>query len=54
MRPKVDGGKNVLLAILWLAVRALGNVRGDPFQNEFADKIRYTVHPRASQAIEND
>jgi hypothetical protein len=54
MRPKVDGGKNVLLAILWLAVRALGNVRGDPFQNEFADKIRYSIRTRASQTVEND
>jgi TolB-like protein len=28
---------------LWLAVRPFGNVRGDPFQNEFTDQIRYSI-----------
>ena len=47
----VDGA---LQAILWLAVRPFGNVRGDPFQNEFADQIPYSIGTRARQTIEND
>ena len=41
-------------AILWLAVRPFGNVRGDTFQNEFADQIPYSIGTRARQTIEND
>jgi hypothetical protein len=39
---------------LWLSVRPFGNVRGDPFQNEFADQIRHRIRTRARQTIEND
>ncbi len=47
-------GKHVRKAILWLAVRPFGNVRGDPFQNEFTDQIPYSFRTRARQTIEND
>jgi hypothetical protein len=40
-------------AILWLADRPYGNVRSDPFQNEFADQIPYSIRTCGRQTIEN-
>ena len=40
--------------LLWLAVCTVGNVRGDPFQKEFADQIRHSIRAHARQTIEND
>ena len=39
---------------LWLSVRPFGNVRGDPFQNEFPDQIRHSIRTHAGQTIEDD
>ena len=39
---------------LWLAVRPFGNMRGDPFQDEFADQIRHSIRARVRQAIQKD
>jgi len=44
----------VIQAILWLTVRPVGNVRSDPFQNEFPDQIPHRTLANACQPIEND
>jgi hypothetical protein len=45
--------KHVLQAILWLADRPYGSVRSDPFQNEFADQIPYSIRTRGCQTIQD-
>jgi hypothetical protein len=40
--------------ILWLAVRPLGNVSRNPFQEEFADQIRHSICARVGQSIQED
>ena len=47
-------GKAVIQSILWLTVRPVGNVRGDPLQNEFPDQIPHRALANARQTIEND
>ena len=42
------------LKVLWLAVPSLGNMRGEPFQKEFADQIRHSIRARSGQTIEDD
>src|SRR5215470_11180712 len=39
---------------LWLTVRSLGDVRRDPFQEEFADQIRRSICARVGQSIKQN
>ena len=40
--------------VLWLVVGPLGCMRGEPFQEEFADQIRHSIRARSGQTIEDD
>ena len=49
---RIEQGKHVLLAILWLPAHPFGNVRGDVLQKEFADQVRHSISTQAREAID--